>query len=590
MKANVVKKNGKLQIGVGDSLLAPAAYMTYLDENGDFESFRRAGYKLFCVCVNMGDCSINPNSDILPFAEHVWKARGKYDFTPVHRALKKAVGDGNSPVYVLLRLNVSAPRWWQEENPDECIVYGDGLQGMQSVFSQRWKGDAKLFIDQLCTYLKEGAFSSNVIGLQIAAMHTEEWIAPRTPTGAYDYSLPARRAFAEYLEKKYGILDGVIPSQEALDARLPQLHSTGVNLTEEYLRFYCEGYAEAICEFAAHAKRACGGEWLVGVFYGYIGQLGADQGHCAFKTVLECPNIDFFASPFAYNNARRGAFDWFYHGAMESCFAAGKLWFLEADVRTWKTQPLYDTNPELMSGEKTVRYFKHPVFFGPETERESLWVLLRSFAKVLISGNAFWWFDMWGGWYASSAMMEMLSRMRALYERAFFGDGGKEYSAELAVILNEEASYLTPADVFRPLSYQQLSLLGFTGAPYVLYLAQDGESLAQSNAKATLKILCEKGENTLLYKDTVLAKKNAFTQQELTEHLRCAGVHIYSEGNIVYANTRFVALTATSEGMQTLTMPTECKLQAFTDGKIYEGKEFTFEMSINQTELFEVLE
>ena len=184
----------------------------------------------------------------------------------------------------------------------------------------------------------------------------------------------------------------------------------------------------------------------------------------------------------------------------------------------------------------------------------------------------------------------MLSRMRALYERAFFDDGGKEYSAELAVILNEEASYLTPADVFRPLSYQQLSLLGFTGAPYVLYLAQDGESLAQSNAKATLKILCEKGENTLLYKDTTLAKNSAFTQQELTEHLRCAGVHIYSEGNIVYANTRFVALTATSEGMQTLTMPAECKLQAFTDGKIYEGKEFAFEMSINQTELFEVLE
>ncbi len=589
MKANVVKKNGKLQIEVAGNLLAPAAYMTYLDENGEFESFRRAGYKLFCVCVNMGDCSINPNSDVLPFSPSVWKARGKYDFTPLHRALKKVVGDGNSPVYVLLRVNISAPLWWQEENPDECIVYGDGLQGMQSVFSQRWKGDAKLFIDQLSAYLKEGAFASNVIGLQIAAMHTEEWIAPRTPTGAYDYSLPARKAFAEYLEKKYGILDGVIPTQEALDARLPQPHSTGVNLTEEYLRFYCEGYAKAICEFAAHAKRACGGDWLVGAFYGYLGQLCADQGHCAFKTVLECPNIDFFASPFAYNNARQGAFDWFYHGAMETCFAAGKLWFLEADVRTWKTQPLYETNPELMDGGKTVCYFKNPVFFGPETERESLWVLLRSFAKVLISGNAFWWFDMWGGWYGSPAMMELLSRMRALYERAFLDDD-KEYSAELAVVLNEEASYFTPAKAFRTLSYQQLSWLGFVGTPYALYLAQDGASLAQFGGKATLKILCEKGKNTLLYGDASLEKDTAFTPEELAEQLRAAGVHIYSEGNIVYANARFVALTATSDGRQTLTMPSECKLQAFTDGKIYKGKEFTFEMSINQTELFEVLE
>ena len=87
-----------------------------------------------------------------------------------------------------------------------------------------------------------------------------------------------------------------------------------------------------------------------------------------------------------------------------------------------------------------------------------------------------------------------------------------------------------------------------------------------------------------------MEKEGGFTAEEIRSVLQKAGGHVFSEGNIVYANSRFVCVTAAKEGEVKLTMPKHCKIQAFTDGKRYEGKEFSFRFAYNQTELFKVIE
>lgn len=56
------------------------------------------------------------------------------------------------------------------------------------------------------------------------------------------------------------------------------------------------------------------------------------------------------------------------------------------------------------------------IWFGPETEEESIWNLQRTYAKVLASGNAFWWFDMWGGWYKTEGIMQFMKKALAEYQ------------------------------------------------------------------------------------------------------------------------------------------------------------------------------
>lgn len=591
MKASIVKEGAGFTICVNGDKIAPAAYMTYLEKNADYAGFKKAGYKLYCACVYMGDETINETHGLRCLGEHVWKSREEYDFTPVYNSVKKIVADGKEKAYVMLRVNLNVPKWWREENPDELVVLSDGIKKpyMQSVFSKKWREDAKKFLTVLCKYVQKFPFSENVIAIQVAGMQTEEWLALRLATGSFDYSIPAQNAYKEWLKNKYKKqVNAYIPPAEEL-----QRARHGEKIIDEekyqtfidYMRFFNEGFAVAIQDFCAHVKQITEGNLLVGVFYGYFGQLPCEYGHNGVFMLYDDKNIDFFASPFAYISGRQTAEDWIYHSAMDTCTRAGKLWFLEADVRTCYTKALYETNPELMEGSRTIKHFKAPTWFGPKTEEETIWVMLRSFAKVLCSGHAFWWFDMWGQWYNSPAIMVLMRRCLALYETSRCGKHN-----ELAVIMDTDASYTTSEEYYDELSKQQLVELGFVGAPYDMYDVKD-EEFAKGNYKALLYLAppTQRG-NLLVSSEENRGKEGVFTAGEVGAFLQKAGGHIYSEGNLVYVNDRFVCVTAEKEGEIKLTMPNACKLRGFLDGKVYEGKEFTFHFAYNQTELFEILE
>lgn len=109
----------------------------------------------------------------------------------------------------------------------------------------------------------------------------------------------------------------------------------------------------------------------------------------------------------------------------------------------------------------------------------------------------------------------------------------------------------------------------------VLYLA-DQESKSKGNT-----LVLKNGER--------VESDERFSSDELRAHLQTVGTHIYSGGNIVYANARFVALTAKDGGRVLLTMPFVCVIKAFSSGAEYEGKDFAFDMQSNQTELFEII-
>ena len=112
--------------------------------------------------------------------------------------------------------------------------------------------------------------------------------------------------------------------------------------TKDYNRFRSVETANALIRLAAEAKRITGGQRIIGAFYGYA---GTRFGHDAIDIVLGSKDVDFLASPFAYDTGRAPGTDWVLQGVLGSCRLHGKVWFTECDVRTHLSRPISEAMP-----------------------------------------------------------------------------------------------------------------------------------------------------------------------------------------------------------------------------------------------------
>ncbi len=621
----VLLKNNNLILNVDGKDIAPIAYMSYLPFRADYATFRKIGYELFSVSICMGDKPINELSGIRPFEKPIWKARKEFDFSVVDRVVGQVLGD-ELKGYLLLRINVNMPSWWREENPDDLVRLSNGKVLMQSSFSEKWIADVKYFFAKLKTHIENTKYKDNIIAWQIAAMNTEEWIAPLDVDGEPDFSVCAQKAFSRWCEEKYKniyalniawgteLIDFSEIEIPSIKRRMERNETAMVDVarhrqTIDYYRCFNESYANALECLCKAVKQIYANDIFVGVFYGYIGQLGCYSGHCALSKILHSENIDFFASPFGYTELRQTARDWIYHSAMQSCTDAGKLWFLEADVRTFQTKSLYDSMPSAVDKNNERMYA--PIWFGPKTEEESIWNLVRSFGKVLTSGNAFWWFDMWGGWYNTPKMLEFMNEARRIYLSALKKPFKR--ATEVAVVLDEDASYGMNTLYYGQTYGEQLVCVGDAGVPYDLYLKGDFsfETLKQykcvfylapleltSKDIELIKRLDELGITVVLtgrdYNvngEHIFIPNKALVEKEIREYYKSANVHIYLEKTgLIFANADFISITAAEDGEYMLSMPKECVLCGFFEQESYSTQHNMIKIAFrkNQSKLFAI--
>ncbi len=448
MKAVIKKVNGNLSLIVNDQAISPAAYMSYLEKNADYDGFYKAGYSLRSVCVYFGDGGTNENAKLAPFNRHVWVSEDNFDFSVLEESLRRALGKES---YVILRVNLNMPIWWREKYPQELTTLSDGKTYMQSAFSKVWLKECEKCLTKLRDYILSSPYSEKVIGIQVAGLQTEEWIAMETATGQLDFSLPAKLAFQSWLKKKYKNIDTLNDAWKGTETsfdtvELPAVEQIVLRNKEavvdcnkfraftDYLKFFNDGISNTIKYLCKRAKVIFGKDMLVGAFYGYLGQLPGKNGHAKISKLLSDKNIDFFASPFSYVDGRQTIKDWFYHTPLADCRKHNKLWFMEADVRTCYTKLLSETNIELFTKDTLRDYYDASIFLGAKTEEASVWNILRSFSKIMIAQNAFWWFDMWGGWYKSERMMTLMADLKKLYDKEIFAQ--KERKCDFAVVLD----------------------------------------------------------------------------------------------------------------------------------------------------------
>lgn len=565
-----------------------AAYMTYLEEYNDYAGFAAEGYRLFSVPVLFAGRWISATEKFKPFHAGIFDRKGEPDFSTLDASIGRILA-ACPDAFIIPRVNVSMPKWWIEENPD-CL---DGSGVRESLFSESFVETAEEMLRETIAHVDSSAYASHVAGYQIAGGNTEEWFHFDLNGGLGEC---AERAFNDYLAEHYpGCGFSGLPD-------LAKLKKKGLYHKDEhlarYLEFASNAVAADICRLAAAAKDESGGNVVIGAFYGYSLEVTSSlYGTHALKTVLECDDIDFISSPNSYVGTRDFDADWTEMYAADSVRLHGKLCMQECDVRTHLTRLLSDAAPEYDEGNN----MNAPIWHGLEKPEDSVSMVRKSFCRQLVKGNGFWWFDMWGGWYADPVLRGEMGKMRSVYEQSLAKEKRKS-PAEVAVFIDESAyKYLTDGGV-RNVVYDQRTQLGFMGAPYDLYDVSDFEAV-YTKYKAIIFLsglrteymsraleLCKK--ERVRYISTSSLKKR-YSADELRAFCESRGAHIYCRtDDVVYVGDNYVAIHASSAGEKTVTLKKEAAYrELLTDGGA-RGRSDTIRVTMkdNETKLFEITE
>ncbi len=480
MKAKLTWRGDQCAIQLESETLMPIAYMSYAPLKENFDDMKRIGVRLFMFPIYAGDEGINMESGLRPLCENFFKGYGEYDFSMVDEILERLAPTGDEDVFVIPRVCLEPPIWWQRLHPDEVARDSRGEAQRECFASKRWLEDMTVALKALIDHLSASKWSERIIGYHIAAGGTEEWAYQcRYNPQYYDYSEVNLRAYREFLKARYGGLDAIAKAHSKgykcfEDIRFPhpieRQYARNGYLRDpmeersvlDYYDYHNESVADAIIYFCREVKEYTKGEKLTGAFYGYVFAMPQNfKGLHALGKVLSSPDIDFIST------TNSGA-HWHFSSAVESAKLHGKLWMCEGDIRTCLSTGMGKNLAHAMPDND---YYDSPVWQGPPTVKGSVDKLTQALARIATSSVGIWWFDMFGGWFKNDAMQRVIARSIPLLAE----QKTDLFPTEVAFVVDERGHKYSSLDD-RELLYANWELLDnidLAGFPYDNYLLSD---------------------------------------------------------------------------------------------------------------------
>jgi len=370
----------------------------------------------------------------------------------------------------------------------------------------------------------------------------------------------------------------------------------------------------ALVRLAHEAKRIVGGNRVIGAFYGYAGTF---YGHGAIDYVLNSPDVDFLASPMAYDTLREPGTDWPLFSPMESVRLHQKAWFVECDVRTHFSRPISISMPRANPAGNTI--YDAKVWYGPDTEALSVEQMKKAFMKTVSNGACLWWFDMWGGWFKTPTYMKTIEKSLQIYQNHAndssvaqvavifdpYDEGKRSDCIPIHTIMQTLAHTGAAFEVFNLVDFDQIdpnryhALLFFNVHDANLNLTG-----WQNKAHSIIYVTSSAEENQPRYSTSfegghvdIFDNWQQFIYEEdpSAESLRkaflMAGTHIYTYKNdIIYAFGNLVAIHASSDGEKRIYLPELQHLKdAYSGESLIPCEHFTdFSMKKGETRVFEI--
>lgn len=565
------------------------AYMTYFQENNEYESFTLAGYELFSLPVFFSTRGINTLSNISPFEQGIFEIKGEPNFEIFDQNIETIL-EQNSNAYILPRMNISMPTWWEEENPTEVNITEDGESKRESFYSEKWRKDAGELVLQFIKHINQSDYRDRILGYQIACGNTEEWFHFDLNGGI---GPAAERGFEAFIKQMY-------PDEVGDYDGLPKFKSDNEMITDDlhhrrFLEFCSLAVADAISYFSGLVKEATNYQLIVGTFYGYgLEVYNSLYGTHALNYLLDNENIDFFCSPNSYQFQRKAGIDWPDMTVTDSMKLHNKFYFAECDIRTSLTKWINDSR----EGAALEGTYNSELWFGPKTIEDSLQLIRKTFTRQLIKGNGLWWFDMWGGWFENETIMEEMKAYEEIATVALH-DKKRESVAKVAVFTDEAAyQYLNPRSQAGSIVSDARHKLGLTAVPYDSYDLNDFESVYK-NYEAIIflspVVRQEMQQAINLAQESQIATLSINLQtpelsvKQLRDFYKDNEIHIWCKtDDVIYVNDNFIAVHAATSGKKTLNLDRERNITQLLpqETNSFKSDQITVEMNEYETILF----
>lgn len=479
MICRLKNEKGKRVIDVDGRTVLPVAYMSYAPIRENYAKMRERGVKLFMFPIYAGDEGINMESGLRPILDNFFKGYGKYDFSVVDRVLADIAPTGEEDVFIIPRVCLEPPIWWQRMYPEEVARDSRGEAQRESFASKRWLDDMTEALIALIDHIDNSKWKDIVIGYHVAAGGTEEWAyQSRYNPQYYDYSDVNLRAYRDYLIEKYGDLSVLSAShgvkyESIEDVRFPHpvereyakngylRDPDGERAVLDYFDYHNISVARAINHFCHAVKEYTGYTRLVGVFYGYVFSMPQNyKGLHALGEVLNSPDVDFLST----TNSGEA---WHYSSAVTSALMHGKMWIAEGDARTHLTSGMDKNIPHALPDND---YYSSSVWRARGDAYTSANSLTRHLARVLTTPAGIWWFDMFGGWFDDPMMLSVIEKSTALLDAQSEGF----FAPEVALVVDEGGHKYSSYDKeMMGVFLETIDEIDKAGFPYDTYLLSD---------------------------------------------------------------------------------------------------------------------
>lgn len=483
-KAEIRRHNGLPALFVDGRPLGPLCFQWEngyggLDSAAQLKSMGEAGVELYLVRIYMSD------------PEKIGETFRKLDEAV-------AVLRASVPAALLMPMVWIGPyEGFAEKYPNDVVVFNDGGTGgwlnpgfmwlkdgntpRYTHASTAWKHEVGGMLRELVAHVNASDYAGMIVGYFLFAL-AHEWSYFwdfDAQNRSYDYSPAMKLAFRNHLIAKYaGSLarlraawgdSGVTFETAQLPTREQKRGgdfgyfwnpATSMQLYD-YYECHNDVVADKLMHFAKVVKEGTGRRSIVGAFWGYL-QHGCsiDAGQSRFKQVLACPDVDFWASPYTYENKGPGD-----HASMRfvtrTLQAHGKHWFAEVDTF------IYDSPPGALMHHG----------FPMTTQEQSENLLKREFSYPLCEGTQGWWLDWASGksQFDPALFKPLMARMQQL-GRAAMELPGRSVSDIAAVVDQESLLAASPARssiTVRAIDFSKSYELPRIGSPVDYYELED---------------------------------------------------------------------------------------------------------------------
>jgi len=603
-KAEVKIINEVPSLFIDNKQVPPFAYMSYFGETEFYKQISESDIHIYCTPAYLAERGINSISGIGPFRKGIWLDDNLFDFTSLETDLVKIMA-ADSKANIIVRLHLDCPIWWEKKYPEACCQLSDGSTFRQSFSSSFWLESTNKAMKQVVNWLQHSKFSSNIVGIHIAAGCTEEWFYHQKR--AFEDLNPERlEKFQQWLIQKYdnrkerlqqAWQDEYTTFDTADISKISNLQGTSPRNQKviDSFQYHSEILIDAITYFCQSCRQLTKNKLLIGVFYGYSYYLAEPgKGHYALSKLLKKQCIDYISSPNDY--IRQAGEDWAPMTAVNSIMEHGKLWLAENDTRTFKTQLLKERAPEVCPESQ----YEANVWVGPSTLEDSTALLKCNVGRMLCNAYGGWWFDMWGGWFNHPDFLMIFKTLQNSYQYPSTTIKTTQYKAEVCIIIDEELSFYDTSN--GQLSQEIIRNrynLGKTGAPYHIYLRNDLKQAINKNQYKFFWLLGQKSlsqielelieqlrdsQLSILQTDlmgsilhnnsqTHFPNKRHWEPDELRNIYHNAKVHTFIDNNdIFYAGFGWYCLHSKNRGRKQLTFPKDICLKELFTGEIYQSQ------------------